>query len=63
MLTAAGCDTLVVAGASMSGCVRAMVVDGLQHGLAVLVPREAVADRARVCTTPSCWTSTPSTAT
>ena len=47
MLTAAGCDTLVVTGASTSGCVRATVVDGLQHGLLVLVPREAVADRAQ----------------
>jgi maleamate amidohydrolase len=47
MLTAAGCDTLVVAGASTSGCVRATVVDALQHGLAVIVPREAVADRAK----------------
>lgn len=47
MLTAAGADTLVVAGASTSGCVRATVVDGVQHGLAVLVPREAVADRAQ----------------
>jgi maleamate amidohydrolase len=47
MLTAAGCDTLVVTGASTSGCVRATVVDGVQHGLLVLVPREAVADRAQ----------------
>lgn len=47
MLTAAGCDTLVVAGASTSGCVRATVVDGMQHGMRVLVPRDAVADRAR----------------
>ncbi len=47
MLTAAGCDTLVVTGASTSGCVRATVVDALQHGLMVLVPREAVADRAQ----------------
>lgn len=46
MLTAAGADTLVVTGASTSGCVRATVVDGVQHGLAVVVPREAVADRA-----------------
>jgi nicotinamidase-related amidase len=46
MLTAAGCDTLIVTGASTSGCVRATVVDGVQHGLRVLVPREAVADRA-----------------
>lgn len=47
MLMAAGADTLVVAGASTSGCVRATVVDGLQHGLSVLVPRDAVADRAQ----------------
>ncbi len=47
MLTAAGCDTLIVTGASTSGCVRATVVDGLQHGLSVLVPRDAVADRAQ----------------
>lgn len=47
MLTAAGADTLVVTGASTSGCVRATVVDGLQHGLSVVVPRDAVADRAQ----------------
>lgn len=46
MLTAAGCDTLVVTGASTSGCVRATAVDAVQHGLRVMVPREAVADRA-----------------
>lgn len=46
MLTAAGADTLIVTGASTSGCVRATVVDGLQHGLTVIVPREAVADRS-----------------
>jgi nicotinamidase-related amidase len=38
-------DTLVVTGASTSGCVRATAVDGLQHGYRVLVPREAVGDR------------------
>ena len=46
MLAAAHCDTLVVTGASTSGCVRATVVDGLQNGYRVVVPREAVADRA-----------------
>lgn len=46
-LTAGGCDTLIVTGASTSGCVRATVVDAVQHGLSVLVPREAVADRAQ----------------
>jgi maleamate amidohydrolase len=45
-LRAAGCDTVIVTGASTSGCVRATAVDALQHGYRVLVPREAVADRA-----------------
>jgi nicotinamidase-related amidase len=40
-----GCDSLVVCGATTSGCVRATVVDALQHGLAPVVAREAVGDR------------------
>jgi len=46
LLRGAGCDTVIVAGASTSGCVRATAVDALQHGYRVLVPRETVADRA-----------------
>jgi maleamate amidohydrolase len=46
MLAAAHCDTIIVTGASTSGCVRATVVDGMQYGYRVVVPREAVADRA-----------------
>jgi nicotinamidase-related amidase len=46
MLAAHGADTVIVCGASTSGCVRATVVDALQNGYRVLVPREAVADRA-----------------
>jgi len=45
LLASADCDTLVVTGASTSGCVRATVVDALQNGYRVVVPREAVADR------------------
>jgi maleamate amidohydrolase len=45
LLAAAGCDTLVVTGASTSGCVRATAVDALQHGYRPIVPREAVGDR------------------
>ena len=45
LLTAAGCDSVIVTGASTSGCVRATVVDALQHGFRPLVPREAVGDR------------------
>ncbi len=46
MLAAHGCDTVVVCGASTSGCVRATVVDALQYGYRVVVAREAVCDRA-----------------
>jgi maleamate amidohydrolase len=42
----AGRDTLVVCGASTSGCVRATVVDAMQHGLSPIVPRECVGDRS-----------------
>lgn len=45
LLTAAGVDTLIVTGASTSGCVRATAVDALQHGFRTVVPREAVGDR------------------
>lgn len=46
MLAAAHCDTIVITGASTSGCVRATAVDGMQYGYRVVVPRDAVADRA-----------------
>jgi len=45
LLTAAGVDTLIVTGASTSGCVRATAVDALQHGFRPVVPLEAVGDR------------------
>lgn len=45
LLKAGGCDSVIVTGASTSGCVRATVVDALQHGYRPLVPREAVGDR------------------
>jgi maleamate amidohydrolase len=40
------CDTLIVCGASTSGCVRATVVDAMQHGLSPIIPRECVGDRS-----------------
>lgn len=46
-LRAAAADSVLVAGASTSGCVRATVVDALQHGLRPVVVRSAVADRDR----------------
>lgn len=44
-LQAAGADSLVVTGLTTSGCVRATVVDGLQHDYPVVVPDAAVGDR------------------
>src|SRR5205085_8138809 len=45
-LTATGVDTVLVAGATTSGCVRASVVDALQYGFRPIVLSDAVADRA-----------------
>jgi maleamate amidohydrolase len=42
-----GVDTVVICGATTSGCVRASVVDAVQYGFPTLVVREAVGDRAR----------------
>jgi nicotinamidase-related amidase len=40
-------DTVVICGATTSGCVRASVVDSVQNDFPTLVVREAVGDRAR----------------
>lgn len=45
-LTTQGVDTLVLAGVTTSGCVRATAVDSLQHGYRTIVPADAVGDRA-----------------
>jgi maleamate amidohydrolase len=45
-LAALGADTVLVCGATTSGCVRASVVDAVQSGFNVLVPRQCVGDRA-----------------
>ncbi|MEV1295553.1 isochorismatase family protein [Pseudonocardia sp. NPDC049635] len=45
-LTAARVDTVLVCGATTSGCVRATAVDAVQSGFGVLVPRDCVGDRA-----------------
>jgi nicotinamidase-related amidase len=44
-LTALGVDTLLIAGVSTSGCVRASALDACQHGFIPLVVRDAVGDR------------------
>jgi maleamate amidohydrolase len=46
LLTGADCDTVLLCGATTSGCVRATAVDAVQSGFSVLVPRECVGDRA-----------------
>ena len=45
-LVSLGVDTLLIAGVSTSGCVRASAVDCCQHGFVPLVVRDAVGDRA-----------------
>ncbi len=45
-LHAAGVDTLLLAGCTTSGCVRATAVDSCSHGLHTIVVEEAVGDRA-----------------
>jgi maleamate amidohydrolase len=44
-LIALGIDTVIVAGLTTAGCVRASVVDACSHGFRVIIAREAVADR------------------
>lgn len=46
-LHARGIDTVVVVGVSTSGCVRASVVDAIQHGFVPLVVEDAVGDRTQ----------------
>ncbi|MAY85200.1 MAG: carbamoylsarcosine amidase [Pseudooceanicola sp.] len=47
LLTGANTDTLIVCGATTSGCIRATVVDAVQSGFNTLVPHDACADRAK----------------
>ena len=45
LLRAQGIDTVVLAGCSTSGCIRATAVDAVQHGFRTIVVRECVGDR------------------
>ncbi|MET9476431.1 isochorismatase family protein [Streptomyces sp. NPDC002917] len=45
-LAAAGVDSLIVCGATTSGCIRATVIDACAGNYPVRVPRECVGDRA-----------------
>ena len=44
-LTSLGIDTVLIAGCSTSGCVRATAVDAMQHGFMPVVVRDCVGDR------------------
>jgi len=41
-----GCDTVLIAGATTSGCVRGTAVDAVQNGFRPIVIKEAVCDRS-----------------
>jgi maleamate amidohydrolase len=45
LLNTLGIDTVILAGCSTSGCIRAAAIDGIQHGHRVIVARECVGDR------------------
>ncbi len=47
ILVSQGVDTVVLCGATTSGCIRATAIDLLQYGWPTLVPRECVGDRAQ----------------
>lgn len=45
-LVSMGVDTLIITGATTSGCVRASAVDAVQNGFRPIVVRQAVGDRS-----------------
>ncbi len=47
ILVSQGVDSVILCGATTSGCIRATAVDLLQYGFPTIVPRECVADRAQ----------------
>ena len=46
ILVSQNVDTVILCGATTSGCIRATAIDLLQYGYPTLVPRECVGDRA-----------------
>jgi maleamate amidohydrolase len=47
ILVSQNVDTVIMCGATTSGCIRATAIDLLQYGYPTLVPRECVGDRAQ----------------
>lgn len=48
MLVELGIDSLIICGATTSGCVRATVVDAFSYNYPVIVPEDATVDRGQV---------------
>ena len=47
ILISQGIDSVILCGATTSGCIRATAIDLLQYGWPTMVPRECVGDRAQ----------------
>ncbi len=47
VLVSQGVDTVILCGATTSGCIRATAIDLLQYGWPAMVPRDCVGDRAQ----------------
>jgi maleamate amidohydrolase len=47
ILAARQIDSIILCGATTSGCIRATAIDLLQYGYPAVVPRECVGDRAQ----------------
>ena len=47
LLTFAGCDTVVVTGATTSDCVRATIVEAFSNNFRTIVPEDCVGDHER----------------
>ena len=47
ILISQGVDTVILCGATTSGCIRATAIDLLQYGWPTIVPRDCVGDRAQ----------------
>ncbi|WP_259312344.1 isochorismatase family protein [Capillimicrobium parvum] len=45
ILTKASVDTVILAGANTSGCIRASTIDSFSYGFRTILPRECVADQ------------------
>ena len=46
-LRSLGVDTVIMAGCTTSGCIRASAIDSMQHGFRTVVVQDAVGDRAK----------------